>query len=327
MSRFRQTLALVLSLLPVSWPVCAADAPTLSIYPTAVTLRGKAARQRLLVTERNGGKALDRTSSARFRSEAPAVVAVSAAGILSPVGDGRGSVTAEVDGKQTRVAVRVVAGTRLLPVTFERDVEPVLARYGCNSGACHGKASGQNGFKLSLLGYDPAFDHAALTREARGRRVFPAAPKYSLLLRKASGQMPHGGGRRLPADGAAFDLLRRWIAAGCPHTAANAPKLERITIEPAERILTFRGEQQLVVTAHYTDGSAEDVTHLATFQSNESVFAAVDADGRVHDRAAAGRGSGHGPLHGEIRRLQRPHSGAGFDTGCGVCEAAAAQLH
>src|SRR5438045_5874887 len=77
--------------------------------------------------------------------------------------------------------------------TFERDVEPILTRFGCNAGACHGKARGQNGFALSLLAYDPDSDYAALTAEARGRRVFPAAPAFSLVLRKASGEVPHGG--------------------------------------------------------------------------------------------------------------------------------------
>src|SRR5436309_11522201 len=81
-------------------------------------------------------------------------------------------------------------------VTFEFDVQPLLTRFGCNAGACHGKSRGQNGFALSLLGFDPDFDYDALIREGRGRRVFPAAPENSLLLRKPTGQMPHGGGKK-----------------------------------------------------------------------------------------------------------------------------------
>jgi hypothetical protein len=165
--------------------------------------------------------------------------------------------------------------------TFERDVEPILARAGCNAGACHGKARGQNGFALSLLGFDHDFDYHAITSEGRGRRLFPASPENSLLLRKASGRVPHGGGKKLPVDGPYYDLVRRWIVAGCPRTPADAPKLVRIDIEPPERLLAFRGEQQLAVTAHYSDGSCEDVTHLATFQSNDNVYAAVDETGKV----------------------------------------------
>lgn len=166
-------------------------------------------------------------------------------------------------------------------ITFERDIEPLLARLGCNAGACHGKARGQNGFALSLLGFDADFDYAAITKDSHGRRVFPANPEFSLVLRKASGQMPHGGGRRLPADGVYYDMMRRWIAAGCPRTPAAAPAVTRITIEPPEATLPSLAEQQLLVTAHYSDGTSDDVTHLAMFQSNESVFASVNADGLV----------------------------------------------
>lgn len=181
----------------------------------------------------------------------------------------------------TTARVKVPEGSSSKPITFERDIEPLLARFGCNAGACHGKARGQNGFALSLLGFDPEFDHAAITKDSHGRRVFPANPEFSLLLRKASGQMPHGGGRRLPAEGEYYDRVRRWIVAGCPRTPGSAPGVERITIEPAEATLASLAEQQLHVTAHYSDGSKEDVTPLAMFQSNESVFANVNADGRV----------------------------------------------
>ena len=120
-------------------------------------------------------------------------------------------------------------------VTFERDIEPILTRAGCNAGACHGKASGQNGFKLSLLGFDPEFDHIAISREAGGRRVLRAIPERSLLLQKATAEIPHGGGRRIDPAGPFYETLRRWIAAGLPRTARDAPKLESVTVEPGER--------------------------------------------------------------------------------------------
>src|SRR5204862_5309081 len=123
------------------------------------------------------------------------------------------------------------------PINFELDVVPILTRAGCNAGACHGKARGQNGFQLSLLGFDADFDYAAITQEARGRRVFPAAPEQSLLLRKPTGQVAHGGGKRLELGSADYEVLRRWIADGLPRKSADAPTLERITALPAERIL------------------------------------------------------------------------------------------
>jgi hypothetical protein len=186
-------------------------------------------------------------------------------------------------------------GTRLSVIDFERDVVPILTRFGCNSGACHGKARGQNGFQLSLLGFDRDFDYAALTSEGRGRRVFPAAPEFSLLLRKPTGQTPHGGGKRLAVGDAHYEVLRRWIAEGMPRRVEGAPALARISVEPAERIMAAGARQPLTVTAHYADGSTRDVTGLTTFQSNESTIASVTESGLVQA----------GPVPGEAAVMAR----------------------
>src|SRR5437660_11995274 len=97
--------------------------------------------------------------------------------------------------------------------SFELDVMPILTAKGCNQGACHGKSRGQNGFQLSLLGFDPDFDYAALTQQARGRRVFPAAPERSLMLQKATATLAHGGGVRLEPGSADYEVVLKWIAA------------------------------------------------------------------------------------------------------------------
>lgn len=297
MTRQRSLASILLLLSPAI-----ASADTLSITPAQATLRGKAAQQRLIVTATKDGKAIDRTREARFESLSPKIVAVTADGIVTPVGDGTGVIVARVDGMEARANVTVAEGTRQLPVTFEKDVQPILTRYGCNSGACHGKARGQNGFQLSLLGFDADFDFAALTQEARGRRVFASAPEHSLLLRKPTGEMPHGGGRKFQRGDLPYETLLRWINAGMPRTPAAEATIEKITLEPGERLLlpstksaTAGTEQQLLVTAHYSDKTTADVTHLAAFQSNESVVAAVDANGRVKA----------GPLPGEAAIMAR----------------------
>jgi hypothetical protein len=267
----------------------------LAVAPATVALRGKGARQQLIVTEIANNKVVDRTREATFATDAPAVAIIGVDGIVTAVGDGAATVTANLNGQSARATIKVQEGAVHLPVTFERDIEPLLARHGCNAGACHGKARGQNGFALSLLGFDPEFDFNAIVTEAKGRRIFPASPESSLLLRKPSGQTPHGGGRKLPADGPAYATVKRWIEAGCPRTPPESPKLERISVTPAERLLGFKEEQQLIVTAHYADGSTADVTHLATYQSNESVYASVDANGRIKA----------GPLPGEAAVMAR----------------------
>ncbi len=172
--------------------------------------------------------------------------------------------------------------------TFERDVEPILSRAGCNAGACHGKSRGQNGFALSLRAFDSDFDFNAIVNEARGRRLFPGDPEQSLFLLKPTGTVPHGGGKRLIKGSPDYELIRHWIASGTPRTPKNAPTLKRIAVEPSEIIAAFKHEQRLKVTAYFSDGSKEDVTRLALFQSNDNAYADVDGNGKVKVGSIAG---------------------------------------
>ncbi|MFO0877498.1 MAG: DUF1553 domain-containing protein [Gemmataceae bacterium] len=271
------------------------NAAPLSVTPASLTLLGKGDRQQLLVNLRVEGRPVDRTRQARYRSENPAIASVSPDGVVTSAGNGSTNIVAEVEGQSVRVAVQVRQADQYLDATFERDVIPILTRAGCNGGPCHGKARGQNGFQLSLLGFDPDFDFNAIVNDARGRRLFPSSPEQSLFLRKGAAQVPHGGGKRLVPGDPSYELLLRWIAAGTPRTPAAAPRVERITIEPSERQLGFNAEQQLAVTAIYSDGSRADVTHLATFQSSESTVVAVNADGLAKS----------GPLPGEAAIMAR----------------------
>jgi len=172
---------------------------------------------------------------------------------------------------EVAAAPAIVIGTP----NFELDVMPILSANGCNTGACHGKARGQNGFALSLLGFDAGFDYSSIVEEAHGRRVFPAAPENSLLLRKASLRTPHGGGERLKVGSEEYETIRRWIASGMPRAGAGAPTLDRIAVEPAEHVLAASATEQLKVLAYYSDSSVRDVTRLTDFSSNEPSIVAV----------------------------------------------------
>src|SRR3989440_10222017 len=114
--------------------------------------------------------------------------------------NGSTEITAAFGDKTVKIAVSAEKCDVNLPINFANQIVPIFTKLGCNSGGCHGKASGQNGFKLSLLGFEPDVDYTALVKEARGRRLFPAAPDQSLLLTKASGSVPHGGGKQLDLD-------------------------------------------------------------------------------------------------------------------------------
>ncbi len=174
--------------------------------------------------------------------------------------------------------------------SFARDVLPVLNRAGCSAGACHAKPDGQNGFKLSVFSYDPLHDYAQIVKAARGRRVFPAAPDESLLLKKALGLVPHEGGRRFEPGSEQHRLISRWIRAGMPYALTNESALAGISVFPKEHRYRKGGSQQLRVEAHYTDGSTRDVSRLAAFAENDKEVARVDEQGMVRIGTVTGQG-------------------------------------
>ncbi len=180
-------------------------------------------------------------------------------------------------------------------VSFELDVLPVLTSTGCNAGACHGKQRGQNGFQLSLLAFDADFDFDAITRQSRGRRLFPASPAESLLLLKATGEVPHGGGRRLERDSNAYRTLLGWIEQGAVRSLPNEPKLTQVALVQSDFMLQPSQEVALQVLATYSDGAVRDVTGSATYLSNEAAIANVHSDGRVVA----------GPISGETAIMAR----------------------
>ena len=277
----------------------ATGAPTL-------TLRGEEARQQLLVTgkfETNAER--DFTRQASYQTVPEGIVKVDAQGVMTPLADGTATVTASVEGVSTALEVKVENVATTLPINFANQIVPIFTKAGCNAGGCHGKSGGQNGFKLSLLGFEPAEDYEHLVKEARGRRVFPAAPENSLLLLKAINAMPHGGGKRLDADSDDYRLLVRWIAQGMPYGRESDPKLEHIEVLPRERTLSLKAEQQLVVLARYTDGSVQDVTRSALYEPNDKSMAAAGEDGHVTLFDQPGDVASDGALPGQGRCLPR----------------------
>jgi hypothetical protein len=163
-------------------------------------------------------------------------------------------------------------------VSFVNEVVPILTKQGCNGGVCHGKATGQNGFKLSLFGFEPDEDYEHLVFEQRGRRLVPSAPEESLLLTKGAATVPHGGGKRLEPGSVAYTTLMRWIAQGMPSDLEDAarPKLLGIQVTPEALLMKPGQTQQLVVTARFSDGSTREVTSVAALEPNPKGIAQVD---------------------------------------------------
>ncbi len=263
----------------------------LSVHPAKVVLSGKRSRQQLLVSGTRDNHAIDRTRDAQFQSDQPTVIQVNAAGVIQPLANGTAIVTVSDGAQKIKVPVEVKNFDKQALIDFERDVHPMLSRFHCNGGSCHGKQRGQGGFQLSMFAFDPEFDYNALTKESRGRRASPLAPEQSLVLKKGAGSVPHGGGKRLPEGSPYYEILQQWITEGATRAVADAPKLVKISAQPTERIMQPKTTQQIVVTAHYSDGSTRDVTDLAEYMSSDSVYVSANEEGLVTTGSLMGEAS------------------------------------
>jgi hypothetical protein len=254
-------------------------------------LLGRDARQQLLLTARLAdGSLRDVTRRARFEVQPEKTLRLDPSGRVIPLADGVATIRARLeDGPSTssggaleaamQVAVEHFNDSR--PVNFPNQIVPIFTKAGCNGGGCHGKSAGQNGFRLSLLGFEPAEDYEHLVKEARARRIFPSAPEHSLLLMKGVASVPHGGGKRLDTDSDDYRLLVRWITQGMPYGGDNDATVERIEVLPRQRTMSLGGAQQLAVVARYTDGTIEDVTRGALYEPNDKDMARTDETGLV----------------------------------------------
>lgn len=176
------------------------------------------------------------------------------------------------------------------PLSFVHDVMPALTKAGCNVGVCHAKAGGgQNGFQLSVLGFEPKEDYEHIVKEGRGRRISATEPERSLLLRKASGQMPHGGGLRLSTTSEGYRVVREWLRQGAPFGTANEPALISFEVQPNRGTVAMKSEVPLRATAKFSDGSVRDVTSLAVYEPNDAAMAEATEAGVVKVQDLSGK--------------------------------------
>ncbi len=274
---------------------------SLSVTPSKTLLRGPDSVQQLAVDGILGdARRLDLTAKATFESSNPSVASVDASGMIAAHADGQATIRVLVGTVASSVPVDVKDHEAGLPINFTNQVVPVFTKLGCNSGGCHGKASGQNGFRLSLLGFEPTLDYETLVKEGRGRRVFPIAPERSLLLTKATATVPHGGGRKMEVGSHEYGIVRRWIASGLPFGKESDPTVARIEVYPDARVLSRGSTQQMVVTAVYSDGTTEDVTRWAQYQSNDTEVATVADGGRVESREMSGQAAVMARYQGQV---------------------------
>jgi hypothetical protein len=252
------------------------------LEPSTPTIFGANLTQTLIVTGRyTDGSLRDLTRQASFTSSETSVATVDASGTVKAIKNGQAWITAKVGRFVARQAIRVQLADQKRAISFVNDVAPVFARLGCSNSNCHGALNGQNGFKLSLFGYEPEADYKAAVEASEGRRINRAEPAKSLILLKPTQSVRHGGGKRFEVGSLEYQAIKEWIEAGAPAGGGEA-KMVRLEVVPQERVLlSADAMQQLVVLAHYADGATADVTRKVRYQSNDDSIATVSADGLV----------------------------------------------
>jgi hypothetical protein len=246
----------------------------LELQPSSLTLEdGRDARRVLVWGKGADGVKVDLTSEALFKSDS-ATVEISGK-YIQPKSKGEGEVVVSAAGKEIKLPVKVV-NAEVPAVRFVRDVVPVMSKVGCNAGTCHGSAKGKNGFKLSLRGYDPEFDYQALINDISGRRFNRVKVDESLMLMKPMAEVPHEGGMVIKPGSREYKVMHDWIAQGTKYEDPKEARANKIEVLPPDIDLNLPGmTQEILVYAHYPDGSTRDVTRDAVITSNNEEVAKV----------------------------------------------------
>jgi len=252
------------------------------LEPSNPIIFGANLTQTLIVSGKySDGSLRDLTRQASFKSSDPAVATVDPSGTVKAIKNGLAWITAKVGRLSVREAIRIQLADQKRAISFVNDIAPIFTRLGCSSSSCHGALNGQHGFKLSLFGYEPETDYKAVVEASDGRRINRAEPAKSLILLKPTQSVPHGGGKRFEIGSLEYQALREWIEAGAP-AGGGESKMVRLEVVPRERVLLSADAlQQLVVLAHYADGTTADVTRKVRYQSNDDSIATVSTDGLV----------------------------------------------
>ncbi|MDP7206213.1 MAG: DUF1549 domain-containing protein, partial [Pirellulaceae bacterium] len=212
-------------------------------------------------------------------------------GQLLAAGSGQAMIRVKYKRWRSDVSVTVDGLVDEPEIEFVKQVSPVIAKHGCNMGACHASQHGKGGFILSVFGFDPGKDRRNIVQDRLQRRVDFIRPENSLLLLKPTLAVAHGGGMRLKRDSVDYRLLLAWLRSGAPAQEGEPLEVTALQVTPSMRVGRPGMKQQLRVEARYSDGSVRDVTALARYDSMDEGMLVVDEDGLMTVQDA-----GQGPV-------------------------------
>ena len=277
---------------------------SIEVFPAKVTLETAADSHTLVAMATYGDDSTrDITGDAVFRLAKPGIAELRGNQLL-PSADGETQVHVSFGGHELVVPIKVIDAAKPRRVSFRLDVMPIFLRAGCNTGSCHGSARGQDGFMLSLFGYDPDGDHHRITRQLSTRRLNLALASESLLIEKPTEAVPHTGGKQIDVGSPYYNTLVRWIEDGAPNDPKDVVKPLNIEILPPKLLLEGDGAtQQMTVVARYSNGTDRDVTSLVVFQSNNDNSATVSP--KIGGRRLSRRVSRRSPSAAKSSSSQR----------------------
>ncbi|WP_417847220.1 DUF1549 domain-containing protein [Thalassoglobus sp.] len=261
------------------------------IHPEQIVLETPEASQQVLVTNIvSKVKSHDLTRNVSYEIVPAGLATVSESGLVRPVMNGRGELVVSDQHQKYSVPLEIKSLASPRPVSFQNEIIPILTKASCNSGGCHGKAEGQNGFQLSIFGFDANADYQAIALASRGRRISLTRPEQSLLFLKGSARTPHGGGQKIDPESDRDRRLLRWISEGGKFEteADNDSQIVGIEIEPTQQTLLAGESQQIRVTAIDASGRRRCVTSEAEYESNAESLTEVSLSGLVQANTLPG---------------------------------------
>ena len=287
---------------------------SLRVVPETVTLWGNKASQRFVVMgEFTDGLERDVTGDSTFSVSDPAKGEIDGWGRFSARAAGQVVLTGRFGGLEAEGSVRIEGAGEERPFSFARDVDGIFTKRGCNTRDCHGGIKGQGGLKLSKNALHPREDYRwvveggtyqVLSAESKGPktpRIDLKDPAKSLLLLKPTMAVAHGGGERFEEDSSDYETILNWIRAGAPYGKEGEEQgiaIERVEVFPGQSVLDGNGRQQLLITAHLSNGRKEDITDQVLYVSNDPKVVKVNEAGLVRavktgETAVLIRAAGH----------------------------------
>lgn len=284
------SVLLVCPISGVSQPLESSSSPAVSsaksslrrivLEPKDVVLAHPGATQRLVVTAYYAdGTEHDVSRLCRYVSTSPAVVSISPEGVVSALASGQAAVEARLEDTRSEILVKVADKPAEVSINFSQDLLSIFTQRSCNSPSCHGAIAGQNGFKLSLFGYDPEADYRMIVNAHDGRRTNLLQPEQSLILTKPSLNVPHGGGERLPPGSDEYRTILKWLRQGARYSS-DGPRVTEISIHPRERVLLGLGSsQRWVVMGRLSDGTTRDMSREGSYQAGDKSVVTTSPEG------------------------------------------------